>query len=575
MNYTRLIALLTLLLCSTANASMTFSVAGVGKQETENVMAYLAAGAYQLSAGVSEARVQRLALRIEKDVRAALEPFGYYTPVISTDFQPDGENWRVGVSVNPGAPTLWQKLDIQVLGAGSPEKEFQDILADLPMHTGQRALHSQYERTKTSLRRAAADLGYLDAEFEYSEILVDPGSHTADVRLVLQTTDRFLFGPLIIEQDVINDELLARYVNIQEGDPFSTARLLIAKQTLYATDFFSTVDLQADREDAVDGVVPVYITAEKGKRHRYGLGFGYGTDTGYRVSGSWTLRRLNRAGHSLAVDARYSPIKWNFNSAYIIPIGNPALERLVLNAGTVDEDLGDANSHRVYGGGTVVRVPGDWQRETTMIYIDETSTLGPDNTRHDQYWVPSVGIMRKWSDTMIGVLGGFQILGQVQASSTSLGLETSYVQATLLAKTVIPVSSRSRVLLRGQVGTTWVDNFDLLPASRRFFTGGDDSIRGYAYKSISPLSPDGLALGGKHLLVGSAEYAHTISGPWGVAVFSDAGNAFNSSADSLETSVGVGLRWRSPVGMIRIDVAKSISDSDRAPRLHISVGPDI
>jgi translocation and assembly module TamA len=349
---------------------------------------------------------------------------------------------------------------------------------------------------------------------------------------------------------------------------------LIAKQTLYATDFFSTVDLQADREDAVDGVVPVYITAEKGKRHRYGLGFGYGTDTGYRVSGSWTLRRLNSAGHNLALDARYSPIKWNFNSAYIIPIGNPALERLVLSAGTVDEELGDANSHRLYGSGAVVRVPGDWQRKTALIYIDETSTLGPE-TRHDQYWVPSVGITRKWSDTMVRVLGGFQIVGEVQASSTAVGLETSYVQATLLAKTVIPMSTRGRLLLRGQVGTTWVDDFDLLPVSRRFFTGGDNSIRGYAFNSISPPSADGLALGGKHLLVGSAEYAHTVRGPWGVAVFSDTGNAFNSAADSLETSIGIGLRWSSPVGMIRIDVAKSISDSDRAPRLHISVGPDI
>ncbi|MCJ7557010.1 MAG: autotransporter assembly complex protein TamA [Gammaproteobacteria bacterium] len=574
MNYPRLTALLALALCCTANAEMTFSLTGVDKQEAENVMAYLTAGAYQLSTDASPARKQRLGLRIEKDIRAALEPFGYYSPVISSEYKPDGENWRVAVSVNPGEATLWHKLDIQVLGVGSQEKEFHDILAEPYMQTGQRALHKQYEMTKTRLRRAAAELGYLDAEFEYSEILVDPGNHSADVKLILQTAARFLFGPLVIEQDVIKDELLARYVNIQEGDPFSTARLLIAKQTLYATDFFGTVDLQADREDAVDGVVPVYITAEQGKRHRYGLGVGYGTDTGYRVSGSWTLRRLNRAGHSLAVDARYSPIKWNFNSAYIIPIGNPALERLVLSAGTVDEELGDANSHRLYGSGAVVRVPGDWQRKTALIYIDETSTLGAD-TRHDQYWVPSLGMMRKWSETKTGPLGGFQLLGEVQGSGTAVGLETSYVQATLLAKTVIPISTRGRLLLRGQVGTTWVDNFDLLPASRRFFTGGDDSIRGYAYNSISPPSPDGLALGGKHLLVGSAEYAHTVTGPWGVAVFSDTGNAFNSAADSLETSVGIGLRWSSPVGMIRIDVAKSISDSDRAPRLHISVGSDL
>lgn len=574
MNYPRITALLALALFSTANAEITFSLKGVDKKEAENVMTYLLAGGYQLSADASSVRQQKLALRIEKDVRAALEPFGYYTPVISSDFKADGENWQIAVRVKPGNPTLWNKLDIQVLGEGSQEQEFHAILSNPSMHVGQRALHSQYEATKTRLRRVAADMGYLDAEFEHSEILINPGSHTADVRLILQTADRFQFGPLIIEQDVIKDELLARYVDIQEGDPFSTSRLLTAKQTLYATDFFSSVEVQADREDAVDGVVPVNITGEKGKRHRYGLGFGYGTDTGYRVSGAWNMRRLNRSGHNLAVDARYSPIKWNFNSAYIIPIGNPALERLVLSAGTLDEELGDANSRRLYLGGAVVRVPGDWQRETALSYIDETSTLGFE-TRHDQYWVPVISMVRKWSGTRIYPIGGFQMLGDVQGSGTGLGLETNYVRATLLAKLLFPIGTRGKLLLRGQAGTTWVEDFHLLPASRRFFTGGDNSIRGYAYNSISPLSPDGLALGGKHLLVGSIEYAHTVRGPWGVAVFSDAGNAFNSSADSIESSVGVGLRWSSPVGMIRIDVAKSISDPDRAPRLHISVGADL
>lgn len=574
MKFSRLIILLTLALCSAAHAEVTFSVSGVEGAEKENVVAYLEAGSYRPGKNPTDLRLAKLLQRIEKDASSSLEPFGYYTPVITSELTRDGDDLRVKVNIDRGDPTLWQMLDIRVNGSGKTEQAFQNILSSQPMLPGQRALHDQYDQTKKRLRRAALDLGYLNAEFESSEILINPVTRSADVQLILQTGDRFIFGPLIIDQDVIDDELLSRYVNITEGEHFSSNRLLIAKQTLYATDFFSTVDVSADRTEAMDGVVPVRITAEKGKRHRYGVGWGYGSDTGYRVSGNWTMRRINSSGHSLAFDARYSPITWNFNSTYIIPIGNPVLERLALSAGTVDEDLGDANSKRLYTRATLIRVPGQWQRQTTLSFQDETSNL-VDYTRHDQYWVPSLRMIRTWSETRFGMVNGFKILGEVQASGTGLGLETNFIQASLQAKLMMPVGSRGKLLLRGEAGTTWTEDFDLLPVSRRFFTGGDDSVRGYRYNSISPPSPSGAGLGGKHLLVGSVEYDHAIKGPWGVAVFADSGNAFNTTGDEFENSVGVGLRWRSKIGVVKIDIAQSISDGERAPRLHVSVGPEL
>lgn len=561
-------------MCSPVRAEVTFSVSGVEGAEKDNVMAYLEAGSYRPGKNPTDLRLARLLQRMENDVSASLEPFGYYAPVISSELTRDKDNFRVTLNVAPGEPTLWQVLDIRVSGEGASEPAFQTILSSLPMQSGQRALHSQYDETKKRLRRAALDMGYLAAEFESNEILINPVTRSADIHLVLETGEKFHFGKLIIDQDVIDDELLSRYVNIKEGEYYSSNRLLIAKQTLYATDFFSSVDVSADRAEAVDGRVPIHVSAEKGKRHRYGLGWGYGSDTGYRVSGNWTMRRINRAGHSLAFDARYSPITWNFNSTYIIPIGNPVLERLALSAGTVDEELGDANSKRLYTRATIIRVPGDWQRQTSLAYLNETSNL-VDHTRQDQYWVPSLRMIRTWSETRFGPVHGFKILGEVQASGTGLGLETNYIQASLQAKLMMPMGSRGKLLLRGQVGTTWTGDFDLLPVSRRFFTGGDDSVRGYRYNSISPPGPNGTAVGGKHLVVGSAEYDHVIKGPWGVAAFVDSGNAFNSSVDEFESSIGVGLRWRSKVGVIRIDLAQSISDPKRAPRLHVSVGPEL
>ncbi|HAI23845.1 MAG TPA: outer membrane protein assembly factor, partial [Alcanivorax sp.] len=114
-----------------------------------------------------------------------------------------------------------------------------------------------------------------------------------------------------------------------------------------------------------------------------------------------------------------------------------------------------------------------------------------------------------------------------------------------------------------------------LPASIRFFAGGDASVRGFAYESLGPLDNDGEVIGGRHLLVGSLEYDHPISEQWSLAVFTDAGNAFNNFDDyEIRHSAGFGVRWRSPLGPIRVDFARGIEEG-REWRLHLSMGPDL
>ena len=82
-------------------------------------------------------------------------------------------------------------------------------------------------------------------------------------------------------------------------------------------------------------------------------------------------------------------------------------------------------------------------------------------------------------------------------------------------------------------------------------------------------------IGGRYLAVGSVEYEHMFVQNWGGAIFTDFGNALNSWSDPLEYSVGIGIRWRSPVGLIRVDVASGISDEDKPIGLHIVIGPDL
>ncbi len=113
-----------------------------------------------------------------------------------------------------------------------------------------------------------------------------------------------------------------------------------------------------------------------------------------------------------------------------------------------------------------------------------------------------------------------------------------------------------------------------LPPSLRFFAGGDRSVRGYAFREVGPRLPNRFALGAKNVLTGSVEYERYLPGSrWGGAVFVDTGSAFDKDPD-FRTGVGAGLRWRSPVGPVRVDVARGLDDPDSSFQLYLNIGAD-
>jgi translocation and assembly module TamA len=142
-------------------------------------------------------------------------------------------------------------------------------------------------------------------------------------------------------------------------------------------------------------------------------------------------------------------------------------------------------------------------------------------------------------------------------------------------KWIRTVTGRGRVLLRGTAGYTVDDVFAELPPSIRFFAGGDYSVRGFDFKTLGPVDGNGEVVGGSRLIELSAEYEHDVKPRWSIAVFADGGNAFDEHGLDMRTGAGIGTRWRSPVGPVRIDIAWPVNDPLHGPRLHVSLGPDL
>jgi translocation and assembly module TamA len=164
---------------------------------------------------------------------------------------------------------------------------------------------------------------------------------------------------------------------------------------------------------------------------------------------------------------------------------------------------------------------------------------------------------------------------ELRAADEAILSDTGFLQATADLKWIRSVLPRGRVLLRSRAGVTEEDHFNLLPPSVRFFAGGDDSVRGFDFESLGPADANGAVIGGPYLFEASVEYEHEIKPRWSLAFFTDGGNAFDDAGLEMRTGAGIGARWRSPLGPVRIDVAWPVNDVEHGPRLHVSLGPDL
>jgi translocation and assembly module TamA len=164
---------------------------------------------------------------------------------------------------------------------------------------------------------------------------------------------------------------------------------------------------------------------------------------------------------------------------------------------------------------------------------------------------------------------------ELVGSTSALGSDTDFARLLIHDERHFRLTGRWHLQLRAELGASAVGDFQELPAQYRFFAGGDRSVRGYAYEELSPVDADGNRVGGRHLMTGSIELQRNLPRNFVAALFVDGGNAINNFGDRLEYSFGVGLRYRLPFLSIGLDVAQSISEPDRGPRLHLNFTPEL
>ena len=519
-------------------------------------------------------RIRHRFERAPAQIRAALRPFGYYQPIIDpTLSQPEGECWEATFVVEPGEPVLIGAAEIDVLGEGATLPAFRAVIDEADLAPGTQLRHRAYDETRNRMLVAARELGFFDAELTARALEVDPAAQRAHIRLVLDTGPRYRFGELHINGQMLDEALLRRYVEYAEGAPFEQRWLRKLHNDLVRGDFFASVEVRAVPQE--DRTADVFVNLQEGRRIRYGVGFGFGTDTGLVVRGDMVARRVNRGGHRLELDAELSRVRQNGTFNYRIPGRRPQNDWYSFYGGLNREDT-DAVESIAWKMGV---------RENRFHTLRWTSTpfleLVAERFRQDGEWneklalVPGYGISFLDANAADRPTRGIRLRAELAGASDVVLSDTSFVRLLLSGKTILPVSDRARLIVRGEAGWMESGNFDKVPPTWRFFAGGDRSVRGYDYQSLGPTDEDGKSIGGSRLLTGSVEMDWRIRERWSGALFLDAGNVGEDNLLSdLPWSLGFGARWYSPVGPIRVDLAFP-QQGDNDFRLHISMGPDL
>lgn len=528
-----------------------------------------------------EEALLRFSRGAEEQTRKAAQALGYYQARVETEVKPAGDKDKPAqliIRVEPGEPVRLRNVTVRIDGPASELKVFR-IPDSKALRPGEQLNHGTYEDAKRLIQNQASRYGFFAGRFERQRLAVDPQAGVADIELVYQSGPRYRLGAVTFGGDApLDNDLLQRMVSFKPGTPYDSELIAELNNDLQSSGYFDSVRVDAAPTAAVGEDIPVDVRLDTRKPRTLGLGLGFSTDVGPRGKANWTRHWVNPQGHSYGWETELSAPRQNVGLWYDIPLDPPLTDKLRFAGGYQNEDISGTDTLSkllTVGPEWHSKLPSGWQRVISLKYQREEYRLG-DDSGLSNLLMPGVSFSYLRSDNRIDPHNGYRLQFDLQAAKEGLGSDTNLIHGNVLLKGLTTLGQNHRFLGRVQFGGSATNGYQQnIPPSLRFFAGGDQSVRGYDYQSLSPKNNQGDRIGGRYLVAGSAEYQYSIAEKWRLATFVDQGNSFNSlEFPSLKTGVGIGVRWVSPVGPLRLDLARALDD-DGGFRLHFSMGPEL
>lgn len=531
--------------------------------------------------GRSAGSLRRYASTAEAQVEEALRALGYYSPMIQWEVveQPGDDETpaRLVLTVQPGEPVRVRSRQVSIEGPASRDPDFVGTLPEKPSE-GDVLNHGQYSTLRQTIQNRATRLGYFDGEFTTRRLEVNPEQHTADISLVFRSGVRYRLGEVSFKEGHgFEEQLLERFVRFEPGEIYHADKVARLSGDLSNSGYFSGVDIDASPGKAEEGVIPVSVDLTTRPPRSVAAGVGFSTDVGPRFSGNWREHWINPMGHRRGAQTELSAPRQNVGAWYELPLDPPMTDSIRLSAGYQREDIEDVESELLtLGQQWKHQLDNGWLQVASIRWEGERFRIGDEDPEQSSLLLPGLGYSKLQADSPLDPSRGYRIQFDVTGSHRAVISDVDILHANVLVKGLYTLEDNHRFLSRFQFGGVATNRFSDVPPSLRFFAGGDQTVRGYGYETLSPRNSEDVAIGGRYLMVGSVEYQYEFTENWRVAAFVDEGNAMDDLSDPLATGAGLGIRWISPVGPLRLDVAKGLDPEFGGEwRIHFSMGPEL
>ena len=549
---------------------------------------------YRAVTDLDDNELARLLVLADRNVRELLGTLGYFEPDVSITQETTGGRRNMVVAITPGTPTQTNAVVIDFSGdiASSPDADAKaqqdDIRRGWQLPAGQLFTQNAWDSAKTQALRSLTVRRYPAGKLADSLADIDAPNAAASLSLRLDSGPLYRLGPLkITGVERYDPVLVPRLARLNPGQVYDQKALTDAQQRLAASGYFDAAYVFLD-PDGDPAAAPVEVQVRESQLQKIILGVGLTTDSGPRASVEHTHHRVPgigwRAVTKLQAEkkAPFAQTEWTA----IPDIGNWRWSALARAERLNDDDLttqatklrfgrsqsGDRIDRAVYLQYDRAQVQGAGTQAKAAAQAGNGSALSANYVWTGRYFdglpFPSKGY---------GL--GFELGGGTTLASASNSQRQPYVRLVGRWLGIAPLT-RGRIALRADAGAVLAKNADGIPGTQLFRTGGDSTVRGYGFRDIGvklPNSPLGGVTGpGRYLAVGSVEWQRPLirnglPSEFENTFFVDAG-AVGDAAKDLRPSVGVGtgLRWRSPIGPLQMDLAYGVKV--KQVRLHVSVG---
>lgn len=530
-----------------------------------------------------------LSKRVDDDVgrfKDVLASEGYYEPEVEATIDAEVEPAQVTVGIDPGALFHLESVDIRYQPA-EPVTAVPRTAADLGLGIGEAAAGAPLVEAGRRLVRQLNENGYPNARIVGSQFLANRDTKTIAATWTVDAGPLARFGALQVGglKDVDAD-YVQRIADWKPGTLYDIREIERVRTTLSRTRLFAMIS-PPPREDVPveDGVVPVTFEVSEGPPRSVGAGVYYSTDEqepGGSVS--WEHRNLFGSAESLRIKAEGSRVQQSAQIEFRKPAFIELRQSILAN---LRFDRNDTDAYEGITGSGFAGIERQFLEHWSVsvgpafIYANIQRSAGTDQGEQFLLGGARTRLAYDSRDDKLNPTKGLN--GSLGLSPfTSMALtSTRYVTTEAALAGYQGVFEDDRVVLaaRTRVGSIFGASRSKVPASQRFYAGGGGSVRGYKFQSIGPLASNNDPLGGRSLVEVNAEARIKIIGPFGIVPFVDGGQVYEEiyprlASEDLQWAAGLGLRYYSPVGPIRFDVATPINPRgiDDPFQFYISIG---